>query len=268
MRVAPLTHGNELWVGRFLISCQYKAAQSNSGTLSRVTQSQSTSASGRLVSSATSSVKTPPPKKPHAPEDEVQLGGLFDASEELPSSHILADAFRLWSGPNVAGPMSNPILVSSSAPASEGNTSPPSGTRLNVLDDSIDAATQPEHNPLVRRLVALQSRLGTEFQHWLTFVTQSVSRLPREHFAVAQQELTRVEELTTQIHSTQAEITRIAKEPPRETWVAPSSRTPLPDAPISRGAESQLPRLFDKLRTLEQERTTRWHAILTLFIAH
>ena len=109
MRVAPLPHGAELWVGRFLIGCHDPG-----------------SAGGRSAALA-----PPPGRKAGDPaarpatrpaEDEVPLGESPppDPAGGLSSSHILADAGLTLIGfghPN--GPVSGAFEVSGSKPGTD-----------------------------------------------------------------------------------------------------------------------------------------------------
>src|SRR5262249_37684920 len=95
MRVSPLPAGAELWIGRVLI-----------GLPSRPAAAAAPSGSGPSVGRR---ARAGAPGEPG--EEGVPLGIVppLDAASGLPSSHIMADAFRLWAG---AGSLSNPILVS------------------------------------------------------------------------------------------------------------------------------------------------------------
>jgi pSer/pThr/pTyr-binding forkhead associated (FHA) protein len=128
MRVSPLPHGAELWVGRFLIAVQYPGAALTPPEGKAGNFAPPNPFSGFEMSSADISPDFPEPAPTRSPsilhepapppEDEVPLG--FVAPQDgagLPSSHIMADAFQLWAPAAVAGPLSHPILVGSSNPS-------------------------------------------------------------------------------------------------------------------------------------------------------
>ncbi|HJZ59199.1 MAG TPA: FHA domain-containing protein, partial [Gemmataceae bacterium] len=125
MRVAPLPHGAELWVGRFLIGCHYPAVGATPplarpGTPTPPTPLPGLPASPGAAGTAVLRPPLPPPAFPpdspaisDIPEDEVPLGFQppTDPAAGLPSSHIMADAFRVLAGLGLTGnggPVSSP----------------------------------------------------------------------------------------------------------------------------------------------------------------
>ena len=272
MRVAPLPQGSELWVGRFLIGCQYQTpAPSGKGTglvVSRPTPTPVAPGDARLTT-------TPPPL---APEDEVELGAAPDAG--LPGSHIMADAFRTWTAP-INEPSSNPIHVSGSSSKSPDTDSP--------TDSIIDGASDPDGNddrsvvPLLRQLAEIHDHTGDEFQQSMFLLARAFGRVKREHLTVLQHELSRILELTAEINGLQVEaaqhvLTAAADrarhsaeaaesdpnaDDPHGARVAPSARTPLPDGPYTTSPAAA--RAADRLATLQQDRSARWQALVAIF---
>jgi predicted component of type VI protein secretion system len=296
MRVSPLQQGAELWVGRFLIGCQYQVPPAQTPT--RAPPAPAAPAkSGRLTpgraltNPAPAPVPGPAPTVPAAPAppapvaDEVELGGEPEING-LPASHIMADAFRQW-GPNASGPMSNPILVSGSGPK------PPPDTALS--DDLTAASDEVALVPLLRQMTDLHSRSVAEFQQALTLVAQLFGRVQREHLTVLLHELNRIHELTAEITALQTEVAHQAMElaavdrakqlPPEGTkptktgpdsgaWASPSTKTPLPEPPLAPRPHPQaepltpssaMARATERLAALHQDRVARWQALVTLF---
>lgn len=295
MRVAPLTNGAELWVGRFLIGCQYQASAppfAGSSGAPRgdhgVMNSASTSKNSPVLPS-----ETPAPKPAQGTEDEVELGATPESADDLPNSHIMADAFRLPAGGN--GPASNPITVS--------NSGPPPTTAAPVLPEvplaglfsaiGLEPTDQESLAPILRQMADLHARMSGEFEQWLRLVARLFGRVRHEHLSIVQTELNRIEALTIEITSLQSEISRqvvarattdgvpvpstdghVFPRPPAdpgaprpEAWVPPSARTPIPDPPIPRSLDTTPApaQSLDRLHALQHERATRWQAVIALF---
>lgn len=313
MRVSPLTQNAELWVGRFLIGCQYQTPPSPP-TASPSSRPPTpvppvVGKSGRLPATPTSPSRSPlppgqqplpgdaritttpapipvpitSPPPPLLPEDEVELGVAPD-TEGLPASHIMADVFH-EKETNPSESMSNPILVSGSGPKPPA-VLPPGSAIAGLLDELATATTNsPYFAPFLRQMADLHGRTVAEFQQWLSLLTQLFSRVKREHITVVQHELNRIQELTAEITALQAEVARQTLEqaatdrvrqlassaPPAESaeprsgsWVPPSTKTPLPDHPLTT-PPSSVARSAEKLASLQQDRAARWQALLVLF---
>ena len=303
MRVAPLPQSAELWVGRFLIGCQYQVPPpvppkiaaappaGKSGRLSSAPRPANAASAttphappaGEARSAATA---TPPsvPAPPKSPEDEVELGSEPEVGG-LPASHIMADAFNPW-GPNASGPMSHPIHVTGSGPKT-----PPGGIPGAMPDESLPGASDDwSIGPLLRQMSDLHGRSVAEFQQTLTLVAQMFVRVKREHLAVLLHELTRIQELTAEITTIQAEVARQATELAANdrakqvgteggksgSWASPSTKTPLPDPPLTPRPPAQpqpeavspnsaAARAAERLAALQQDRAARWQALIVLF---
>ncbi|MBY0460282.1 MAG: FHA domain-containing protein, partial [Gemmataceae bacterium] len=193
MRVAPLPHGSELWVGRFLIGCHQPLPSASSVNLTgaRPPGAQAGGSDRGVANSSSSTKNVRPAPKPAPPSDdeEVELGGPLPPSEEMPSSHILAEAFRQWGPPPpTAGPPSQTITVSH-----------PPDARGDVRGDELARA--------LRQMADLHARGAAEFDQWLALLDQTFAATRREHLAVVQHELTRIEALTAEIAAVQSEVT-------------------------------------------------------------
>jgi pSer/pThr/pTyr-binding forkhead associated (FHA) protein len=297
MRVAPLPHGAELWVGRFLIGCQATLPPSRPGPsgAGRNGHRQAAAPAGASpVPSAADEARGTTPSAPavsSAPalDDEVELGTVPD-TDPLTGSHIMSDAFRQWgcSGPSASGPMSNPILVSGTGPKQQPPQSalPPGAVIAGMIDDSAPASAGDDWSvaPLLRQLADLHARTVAEFQQALALLGHAFGRVRRDHLAILQHEMIRIQDLTVEIVELQCEVARQALEraalerarqfavdPKAESWVPPSTQTPLPDPPAARPAgdsstvSAPPPRTADRLAALQQERASRWQAVVALF---
>jgi pSer/pThr/pTyr-binding forkhead associated (FHA) protein len=287
MRVAPLGQGAELWIGRFLIACQYQVPpQPPTASGSRPSPLPApTGKSGRLATTATGrldpgaptstgdSQATPVPVA-HGPlpsDDEIELNATDE--EDLSASHILGDAFKPPQ-PHASEGMSNPILVSGSGPK------PVPGPRA-LADTAGESPTAPADDwamvPLLRQMADMHGRTAAEFQQTLALLTQLFRRVKREHLVVLQHELNRIQEITAQIAELQAEVARqtvefASAERARQTapeatsagasWVPPSSQTPPPEPPP---VTPPAARATERLAALQQERATRWQSLIALF---
>lgn len=295
MRVSPLAQGAELWVGRFLIGCQYQAPAPSAPKIAPLTPPESagartpasasepraTPAPAQATPAAASATPTTPTGRPAA-EDEVELGSEPEIGG-LPASHIMADAFGAW-GPNASGPMSNPIHVTGSGPKT------PPGSPAGMPDESVAASDDWSLLPLLRQFSDLHGRGAAEFQQTLALVTHLFNRVRPEHLAVLLHELNRIQELTSEITSLQTELTRRAIElgatdrakqlspdgtKPSESgsWASPSAKTPMPEPPLTArapgaqepGAHTSMARAAERLAALQQDRAARWQALLSIF---
>lgn len=272
MRVAPLPQGSELWVGRFLIGCQYQTPSSSKGpglVAARPTPVPVAPGDARLTT-------TPPPL---ASEDEVELGAAPEGG--LPGSHIMADAFRMWSAP-AGEPASHPIHVSGSGSKSPAATPLPEALAdgPHVPDEGDDRSVVP----LLRQMADVHDRSGDEFQQSLFLLARAFGRVKREHLVVLQHELSRIQELTTEINGLQLEVAQHvltaaadrvrhpadgspsdqdAAGPRSGGGLAPSAQTPLPDSPLATSPAAA--RAADRLATLQQDRSARWQALVAIF---
>ena len=221
MRVAALPHGAELWVGRFLIGCQYQVPPP-SGRLPQ------TRAGGRPVSSAAArgrppnapgcDAREPRPRRPRRwlavriaaaarpTEDEVELGAPPD-TDGLPGSHIMADAFRP-NGSALGGPVSHSIHVSGSGPEGAGPV-PPGGLVWTTRPTRGRRLVRWSH--LLRQMADLHGRTVAEFQQSLSLVARAFARVKPDYLPVLLHELTRIQELTVRRSS-------------RWSWKSPSRR--------------------------------------------
>lgn len=292
MRVAPLPHAAELWVGRFLIGCSH-GPPASPPTPRPIPQPTADKKSGRLApltrtaepltptAEARVAVTPPPVEYPVPPPpvptpylgDEVDLGAT--EPDVLTGSHIMSDAFR-QRGPTPSGPISNPISVSGSGPKPP--VAVPAAPMPTPLIDESFSGEEWSVAPLLRQMSDLHARGVAEFQQALTLLGHTFLRARHDHLAVLQHELTRIHELTAEIIALQVDVARQVlsaavterngrpEEPKSGAWVTPSTRTPLPDAPTpAPPSASAPPPPTARLAALHQERAARWQSLIALF---
>lgn len=264
MRVSPLPHGAELWVGRFLIGCH----SPNPAAVAARPVGPRAGASGTLSVSPDAPLAVPAPPAARAPDDEIDFGATPDVG--LPGSHIMADIFRAWV-PNGNGPHSNPILLSGSGPKPiPAVLAPAPTTAVAELLDDLAAPGGWSVVPLLRQMADLHGRADAEFQQLVALMAQAFARVPAEHVPALRHDLGRIIEVSAEIAVLRTEVARtalsaaaaraIATESRLEQWVPPSSQTPVPEP-----REAQHARAAEKLAALQQDRAERWQAVLALF---
>jgi pSer/pThr/pTyr-binding forkhead associated (FHA) protein len=297
MRVSPLPHGAELWVGRFLIGVQYPGA-TNTPPIVRGALTPPTPIGGLSTDSTDGTPEHSPavlraPVPP--PEDEVPLGFVSpaDAVSGLPSSHIMADAFRTSSMPaTVSGPVSHPIMVGGSGSTPPTIPVPAAHSSSTALDlfATPDASAGPESiatglpdgvNPaetvgtLLRQLGEIHAQLFTQFQNSLVLLVQLFGCLRREQLPAMQRELARIQELNAELAQLQGEVARRAAEgatpatgPKSGARITTATPTPLPDYPVVRQPANSTALhdwVMDRVSTLQLERQTRWQTLVGMF---
>ncbi len=268
MRVAALPQAAELWVGRFLIGCQYPVP-STPPPSARPPDSNGRPATARLsqaaapVTADTPLPASPPPAVPVPTEDEVALGAepMIDG---LPASHIMADAFRQW-GAGASGSMSNPIQVSASEPL------PPPAASDESVGGGSDGGTLPS---LFRRMAESQNRAAVEFQQSLALLPQMFGRVRREQVAALLHELNRIQELTAELTALQAEVARQTLEQAALDRANPAIPGGTDSGPVAypsantadpATARSGLGLAVERLTALQHDRATQWQALAALF---
>jgi pSer/pThr/pTyr-binding forkhead associated (FHA) protein len=285
MRVSPLRHGAELWVGRFLIGVQYPGtnntiANVRPGTLTAPNPLPGLALSTPARTTSGSSISRP------TPEDEVELGAVpvSETGSGLPSSHIMADAFRLWgnTGGIVTGPVSNPILVSGSGPTPPVIPIPPTGPQHRSMPASGPLgnlfASPPESPDAVAQLLSqlgdIHGQMFAQFHQSLVLMVQLFGCLGKDQLPAMQRELSRIQELNGELAQLQGEVARRAIElsghsalprtpPPR---FSPSTQTPHPESRTASLDSTGLQHwVLDRLNTLQQERQTRWQSLVGMF---
>jgi len=296
MRISPLQHAAELWVGRFLIGVQYPGvahtpALGQPGTLTPPTP---LSGLGLDLFDAASSSSHPSARRPRVPpaalaDDEVPLGVVPtpDPANGLPSSHIMADAFRFWGAPpGVNGPVSNPILVSGSGPTppiipippahsrTVSPTSPP--PRFDLLNTPPPAEADPAL-AMLRQLSELHTQMFSQFQQSLVLLVQLFGCLRRDQLPSVQRELARLQELNAELGQLQGEVARRAAEaagpiPPPSSRIgiarhAANVQTPPPEPTraISLDATALHDWVMDRIDSLQRERQARWQSLVGMF---
>lgn len=255
MRVAPLTHGAELWIGRFLIGCHYPALGE--------TPSASRASHGP-ISKGRSSKRVPQPVAP-TPEDEVPLGGMpvHDPASGLPSSHILCDAFQ---AAVASGPISAPIFVGSSGPAPRQVPVPPTPRPATPPSSHEFPALPSDSNlaPLLVQLSELHGQMLEQFQHSLVLMAKLLGRAPAADAAVLQKELTRIQELNAELGKLQGDVARQAVTQLNDGKATVTDATPLPGAPPLGAVQSDeaiREWVEQRIGALQKERRHRWEKL-------
>lgn len=262
MRVAPLNHGAELWVGRFLIGCHYPA-QGETPSSNRPSVSSAISNGKGSKGAATRKIASPPPL---IAEDEVPLGGMpvHDPASGLPSSHILSEAFAI---PSSSGPISAPIFVSGTSGQLPPNVPAPvpHTPRATVPPAAVlpEVPAEGDLGPLLKQLSDLHGQMLEQFQQSLLLMAKLFHRVPSADSKVLQQELTRIQEVNAELAKLQSEVTRQAF-----AGSTSSSQTPLPGAaPIGARTRSPLPAeaiqewVETRIGALQNERRHRWEKL-------
>lgn len=274
MRVAPLTPGSELWVGRFLIGVQ----------VGNVLDDPATGRDSRSVHLAHGR-PSPPPSEPvrqvgrhysvrppgrgdpaHSQpdlwsDDEVPLGVIppVERSGGLPSSHILSDVDRLWPGSGLE-PASEPLVIDPAhstpslwSPPPPRPTTPPlparpgaafgpsSGSTIRLsADESAEVVLA-----LVKQLGELHAQMAEQFQQSLVLLAQLFTWLRRNQLPAVQRELARILELNTELARLQGEVAQ------RAVSVVTTA-----------GSGEDLPEwVRQRVGELHRERQQRWRAL-------
>jgi hypothetical protein len=258
MRVAPLNHGAELWIGRFLIGCTYPA-QGDEPSASRASQS-GTLSSGKSSQGAPTRKMSPP--QPIA-EDEVPLGGMpvSDPTSGLPSSHILCDAFSM---PTSTGPISAPIYVTGSGPVPASMPVAPRAPAA-TLSPTPSLPEMPAGGsvaPLLKQLSDLHGQMLEQFQQSLLLMAKVLHRLPARDTNLLHHELARIQDVNAELAKLQGEVARhsLAQVTP------PNDQTPLPDsAPVGPRTPHSVDAIQEWVETrigaLQSERRHRWEKL-------
>jgi pSer/pThr/pTyr-binding forkhead associated (FHA) protein len=298
MRVSPLGHGAELWVGRFLIGVQcpetpHPTGSSRSGILSAISPRSGV----QLGSGSHSTTRNPnlPTRKQGLPaEDEVALGA---APTDAPASNsqVFGESFRMRvSTLGTNGPASQRINVSDTLglkPASSVIARPAPrpimpepmldlfstltpGTAQRAIPEPVPLASsaEPLNEPsirLVRQLSELHSQLFSQFQQSLAVLVQLFGTLRRDQFVQVEEELSRIEQLNKELAQLQTEVARRAVEtytaPPPEAADGIPMASPMPDLQASGVPSLDSIALYswvtDRMAALQKERQARWSAL-------
>jgi pSer/pThr/pTyr-binding forkhead associated (FHA) protein len=283
MRVSPLRHGAELWVGRFLIGIHYPASGTTPATGRPGALTPPNPLTGITLANA---LKSSPAAKPAA-EDEVELGTVpTESGCGLPNSHIMADAFRFWSAAGaVSGPVSHPILVSGTDPIPPITSTPPlsqnprTAPSIVPLGDWFASTPDPANAvaQLLRELGELHGQMFNQFQKSMVLMVQLFGCLRKDQMPAMQREMDRIQELNAELARLQSEVARRAVEvsgpltPPRTPAPRISSHTSLPmsDTALLRTPTPDSTALhhwvLDRINSLQEERKTRWQSLVGMF---
>lgn len=280
MRVAPLTHGAELWIGRFLIGCHYPALGETPSS-SRASQSGTLMAGASKSGSPSKNGSSNPPTRPTKvlpiiAEDEVALGGMptHDPISGLPSSHIMCDAFQLSSA---SGPISASIYLTGSGPtppqiptSSVSRQTPPpqKQPRLTMPLETADASVAP----LLKQLSDLHGQMLEQFQQSLVLMTKLFDRVRAADPGELQKELTRIQDVNAELGKLQSEVTcqTLARLTESQRPV-PSDPTPMPGLPplgsrsrTANTSEAIQEWVEHRIGALQKERSRRWEKLAGL----
>ncbi|HSQ57344.1 MAG TPA: FHA domain-containing protein, partial [Gemmata sp.] len=303
MRVSPLPDGAELWVGRFLIGVHYAGSSravefATAGVVDSGLQNESTARDSGTTAVVSDLLNSRDAERAGSlaeepAEDEVPLGleALAEPNSGLPSSHIMADVFRLWSPGDPEG--SNPIAVAGSgglAVLESARISTSHSSRAGVTPDVLELiAPQPPstrsnhpstaHEPdepvkLLRRLGEAHAQLFTQFQHSLVLMLQLFGCLEPEQHPAIQQELARIQELNAELAELQGEVARRAAEAavPAESrrrresdFASPAAASDSLTTPNrSDDATALHDWVIERINNLQRERQSRWQLLVGL----
>lgn len=280
MRVAPLPHGAELWVGRFLIGCHYPAVSTtpalgrpgvlpppdssarihNPGSSARLTPSNRGPSRSGLSRPTPEAAQTPPP-----PEDEVQLGVMSpsDSGAGMPSSHILAEALRPMVGfGHSNGPVSGTLQVSGSSGVLRPGPAEPTGPRSGP---EAVAAAEGVVVPLIRQLGDMHAQMFEQFQQSILLMVQMFGQAHATQMAAIHEELARIRELNGELTKMQAEAARLAMARALggtgdETELDMPALLDTPVRPDTATAMQDW--AFERINTLQRERQSRWEKLV------
>jgi len=302
MRLSPLGHAAELWVGRFLIGVQapgnpHLPNPGRSGILSG-----QSSRSGLALSSTDgqgSSPRTVLPRKSGNPaDDEVALGAapVTDSGGGFSGSQI-SESFRMRvSTGGASGPVSQQIQVTNTAgvPQIKSTTqarptprvlppdpnldlfttlTPGSGTRP-VPESLLSGVTGVEANPeqLARQLSDLHSLMVTQSQQGLLLLVQLFGSLSPGHLTAIQRELLRIHELNTELLKLESEVLRRVPELATVATTASGEVIPMAmpvtqsDQPADESTSTSQTALHDwvigQMNSIQKERSIRWQAFV------
>jgi pSer/pThr/pTyr-binding forkhead associated (FHA) protein len=273
MRVAPLTHGAELWVGRFLIGCHYPdLGDTPSAGRPSSRHQRPKPATGKSPRQSASGMPTRPAiVSPIVAEDEVPLGGMpvHDPASGLPSSHILCDAFQV----PASGPISAPIFVTGAGPSPPSiplaKTDWPAALPPRAADSQppVPLADDPSVAPLLKHLSEINGQLFEQFQQSLGLMAKLFGRVEIGDSRAMLRELSRIQELNVELARLQADMVRRSyleiAAPQRPTSSDP---TPLPGTPPLGGTrpiinEAIQEYVEQKIKTWQKERSHRWEKL-------
>lgn len=256
MRVAPLPHGAEMWVGRFLIGCVYPGV-ANTPAVGR---------SGAVT--PPTPLPFPAPRGLVAADEEVALGESVSDATGLPNSHIFADAFRFLSDQvgeanALAGPISQSILVTGSLPTPTVIPVPADlrPVPLPPPDATATADVQtpaPQTFPAIRQLALIHAQTIELIQQSQTLMTERLVGMPPRQVEELQAELSRLAELNAELGTLQESALKRGERP-----IGPNAPTPMPDGGSNTAAAIR-DWVFERLATVRREQAARWERVLAL----
>jgi pSer/pThr/pTyr-binding forkhead associated (FHA) protein len=287
MRVAPLPHGAELWVGRFLIGCHYPAISTTPalGRPGMITPSnsllptsepsarvQTPSPSARLSgterspSRGSGAVRGPSDTVRLTPsEDEVPLGVVpSDPASGMPSSHIMADAYRMMIGfGHSNGPVSGSLQVSGSSGGVQQPPGDAGGSSVRPGPEAV-AAAEGIIVPLIKQLGEVHGQMFDQLQNSMLMMMQMFGQAHRDQMAAIREELGRIQELNGELTKLQAEVARLAMAQAfgggDETELDLPALSDIPPRPDTTAAMQDW--VVERMNTLQRERQSRWQKLV------
>jgi pSer/pThr/pTyr-binding forkhead associated (FHA) protein len=279
MRVAPLPHGAELWVGRFLVACQYPAI-SNTPALGRpgTITPPPADPGGRGHKPGGSSVRLTPTDRgpsrgglgrsvtdtprPVTPEDEVPLGVVPpEATAGMPSSHILAEAYR----PTAGGAPSGSLHVSGGSGVLRPEPVPPTVPRPGP---EAVAAAEGIVVPLVKQLGEVHAQMFEQFQQSILLMVQMFGQTQQNQLGAIHEELGRIRDLNRELTKLQAEVARLAMARAFGNTDETELDLPaLPEGPVRPDTATAMQDwVVERINTLHKERQSRWEKLVGVLI--
>ncbi|MCE9565282.1 MAG: FHA domain-containing protein [Planctomycetes bacterium] len=302
MRLSPLGHAAELWVGRFLIGVQAPGTPhlpnpGRSGILSA--QSPRSGMALGSTDGQGSNRGTPISRKPNPADDEVALGAAPSVDQSGGFSNPnLGESFRMRvSTGGTSGPVSQQIQMSNlaHAPAKSAILSrpaprvvPPPNPDLDLFssltpgsgskpipESMLSGVTNVEVTPelLIRQIGDLHSLMLTQSQQSLVLMVQLFGCLPPDQLPAVQRELGRISQLGAELVQLQVEVTRRAAEVPSVAIPKPGEVIPMA-IPVGQsdqpgGDSGPVPValhdwVIDRMTALQKERSARWQALIAV----
>jgi pSer/pThr/pTyr-binding forkhead associated (FHA) protein len=264
MRVAPLGAGVEFRVGRFAMSTRWRRGTRSLSRPTPAPSSTPTPMPPRKAEVHTAADKglgsrpaSPPPTEVVSvpqlfAEDEVPIGGatFSQSTSGLPSSHIMADAF----GTESQGSHGSSAVLVTGAASSQRDAG---AEARPVLPAAM--ALAPGLGIMMKQMADIYDSTVEQLQQSVLMLVQVCGRLLPDQAPVVLRELTRIQEVNT-------EIARLQSELARETMqqvigeVTGSSRPPRTAGEDPAPAE----RIQDRITSLQGERQNRWGVLAAL----
>lgn len=269
MRVAPLAAGAEFRVGRFEMSTRWRRGTRSQARPTPAPSSTPTPMPPRKVPAApapdkglVSSPASPPPTEvvpvPQLfAEDEVPIGGatFSQSTSGLPSSHIMADAFRSDSEESHG---SSAVLVAgaASSPRARAPGEQAPGVELRPALPAA-MALAPGLSVMMKQLADIYDSTVEQLQQSVLMLVEVCGRLLPDQAPAVLRELTRIQEVN-------AEIARLQGELARETMQQVVGAATGSSRPPRTAGDDSAERIQGRIASLQDERQNRWGVLAAL----